>query len=313
MKKTVSIIVPAFNEEELITIAYKAINDTLSALDFDYEIIFVDDGSNDNTYSEIENLVSTGATNLVGVSFSRNFGKEAAIFAGLREAKGDCCIVMDCDLQHPPASIPEMLRLWSEEGFEVVQGVKITRGKEGPLHRMLAKFFYWLIGRYSKIKMDNASDFMLLDRAAVDSLLIMPEHAPFFRGLSRWIGYKTVELPFEVADRTVGTSKWSITSLYKYAIHNIIIFSARPLQIVTALGLIFIFASIFIGGEALYTHFTGQSMEGFTTVIILILLSSGIIMMSLGIIGLYIAQIYDEIKARPRYIVSKRCGTKEEK
>ena len=113
MKKTVSIIVPAFNEEELITIAYKAINDTLSALDFDYEIVFVDDGSNDNTYAEIENLVSTGATNVVGVSFSRNFGKEAAIFAGLREAKGDCCIVMDCDLQHPPASIPEMLRLWS--------------------------------------------------------------------------------------------------------------------------------------------------------------------------------------------------------
>lgn len=311
MRKLLSIIVPAYNEQELISIAYKAINDAITQLDMDHEIIFVDDGSSDNTYAEIESLVKDNHTDVKGISFSRNFGKESAIFAGLKEAKGDCAVVMDCDLQHPPATIPEMVRLWSEEGIEIVHGVKSSRGREGFLHRAFAKFFYFIISKYSKLDMDNASDFMLLDRAAIDSLLMMPEHAPFFRGLSRWIGFKTAEVPFIVADRTIGSTKWSLPALYKYAVHNIIIFSAGPLQIVTGLGLIFIFASLFIGGEALYTHFTGQSLEGFTTVIILILLSSGIIMMSLGIIGLYISQIYDEIKSRPRYIISRKCSGSE--
>lgn len=311
MGKKVSIIIPAYNEQELIPIAYDAVSKVLSPLEVEHEIIFIDDGSKDNTYAEIEKLVADNHADVKGISFSRNFGKESAIFAGLKEAKGDCCVVMDCDLQHPPETIPEMIRLWSEEGFEVIEGVKASRGHEGLLHKAFAKFFYWLIGHYSKIEMENASDFMLLDRIAVDSLLVMPEHAPFFRGLSRWIGFKTAQVPFVVADRTIGESKWSVTSLYKYAIHNIIIFSSGPLQIVTGLGLIFIFASIFIGGEALYTYFTGQALGGFTTVITLILLSSGIIMMSLGIIGLYIAQIYDEIKARPRYIVSRRCSVED--
>lgn len=303
--KKISIVIPAFNEQDLIKIAYDTIKEHLTDIDMEHEFIFVDDGSKDSTFDEVEKLVKEGNTDVRGISFSRNFGKESAVFAGLSEAKGDCVLVMDCDLQHPPATIPEMVRLW-KEGFQIVEGVKSSRGHESLLHHGLAKFFYKLIGHFSKIDMEDASDFILLDRVAVDSLLAMPERAPFFRGLSRWIGFKSVKVPFEVADRTIGTSKWSLSKLIKYAVHNITIFSSGPLQIVTAMGIIFIFASLFIGGEALFRYFTGTALGGFTTVITLILLSSGIIMISLGIIGLYIAQIYDEIKARPRYIINKK-------
>lgn len=303
--KKMSIVIPAYNEQELIKIAYETIKASLSDTDVEPEFIFVDDGSKDSTFDEIEKLVNEGNKDVRGLSFSRNFGKESAIFAGLSEAKGDCVLVMDCDLQHPPGTIPEMIRLW-KEGFEIVEGVKSSRGTESVMHHWLADLFNKIVTHYSKIDLEDSSDFILMDRVAVDSLLAMPERAPFFRGLSRWIGFKSVKVPFEVADRTIGKSKWSLSQLVKYAIHNITIFSSGPLQIVTGMGIIFIIASLFIGGEALYTYFTGKALGGFTTVITLILLSSGIIMISLGIIGLYIAQIYNEIKARPRYIISKK-------
>lgn len=239
------------------------------------------------------------------VSFSRNFGKESAIFAGLKEAKGDCAIVMDCDLQHPLALIPEMYRLW-KEGYELVEGVKKSRGKESLLHRFFAKAFYSIISRCANIDLRSASDYVLLDRVVIDAMVAMPEYAPFFRGLSRWVGYKSVKMPFEVEERRRGTSKWSSGSLIKYAIHNIVIFSAHPLQIVTVMGLLFMIGSIFVGGEALYRYFTHTAQDGFTTVIGLLLLTGGILMISLGIIGIYISQIYDEVKRRPRYLVGKR-------
>ncbi len=307
MDGALSIIIPAYNEQDLIKTAYKAVTEVVEPLNIKHEIIFVDDGSKDRTFEIIEEMAADpDCSDLRGISFSRNFGKEAAIFAGLKEAEGDCCIVMDCDLQHPPAVIPEMIRLW-QEGYEVVEGVKSSRGHENVFHKAMANLFYKLICGLSNIDLKDASDFMLLDRSAVDSLLEMPERAPFFRGLSRWIGFRSVKVPFEVADRQSGSSKWSIGSLAKYAITNMINFSSKPLQLVTAMGLIFIIASLFIGGEALFTYFTGRALGGFTTVITLILLSSGIIMLSLGIIGVYIARIYDEIKARPRYIIKKRC------
>lgn len=307
MSKLLSIVIPAFNEQDLIKIAYDTISRSLKDITVDYEIVFVDDGSKDNTYRQICELVAEGHDNVHGLSFSRNFGKESAIFAGLKEAKGDCCVVMDCDMQHPPTVIPEMLRLWQDEGFQIVEGVKSSRGRESLVYKCFAGFFNWLIKHFSHIDLNDASDFMLLDRTVVDSLLDMPERAPFFRGLARWVGFKSVRLPFEVAERQVGTSKWSTKGLIKYAIHNITIFSATPLQLVTVFGILFVIMSLFVGGEALYRYFTGTALGGFTTVITLILLSSGLIMISLGIIGLYIAQIYDEIKARPRYIIKERC------
>ena len=242
-----------------------------------------------------------------GISFSRNFGKESAIFAGLKEAGGMCCVIMDCDLQHPPGTIVEMYRLW-EEGYEVVEGIKSSRGRENPLHTLCANSFYSIISKLTGIDMADASDFKLLDRQAVDALLDMPERTPFFRALSSWVGFKTTSVPFEVQERTVGTSKWSLWSLIKYAIRNITSFSGAPLQMVTFLGWVMLLFSLVLGIQSLYRYFTGTALEGFTTVILLQLIIGSILMISLGIIGHYISRIYDEIKRRPRYIVSKRCG-----
>ena len=300
-----SLIIPAYNEADMIHIAYDEIRCAVDKMNVDYEFIFIDDGSDDNTFDEVKGLYESGHTEVHCVSFSRNFGKESAIFAGLHEAKGDCCVVLDCDLQHPPESIPEMYRLW-KEGYEIVEGVKNNRGREGIFYKLMAKLFYSLISRCSNIDLRDASDFVLMDRVVIDSLLSMPETAPFFRGLSRWVGFNSVKLPFEVADRRLGKSKWTSRGLVRYAIHNITIFSADPLQLVTVMGSIFIFGSIIVGGEALFRYFTHTALGGFTTVIGLILLTGGIIMISLGIIGIYISQIFDEVKRRPRYLIEKR-------
>ena len=289
----------------MISIAYSEIRQVLDGIGIEYEFIFVDDGSDDETYDEVKKLYDLGHTEVHCISFSRHFGKESAIFAGLAEAKGDLCVVMDCDLQHPPEALIEMYRL-KKEGYEVVKGVKKSRGKESLLYKFMSKLFNSVISRCSGINLENSSDFILLDRTVVDSLLSMPETATFFRGLSRWVGYNSVELPFEVADRRKGESKWSSKGLIKYAINNIAVFSAEPLQLVTVMGVIFILGSLLVGGEALYRYFTHTALGGFTTVIGLILLTGGIIMISLGIIGIYIAQIFDEVKKRPRYLVEKR-------
>lgn len=301
-----SIILPSFNEQDNIHRTYNVIHKILHSSSIPYEIIFVDDGSRDQTYQRIWEL-SNEYSEVKGISFSRNFGKEAAIFAGLEASCGSCCLIMDCDLQHPAELIPEMYRLWTE-GYEVVEGVKTSRGKENPVHALCAKGFYHIISSLSGIDMANASDFKLLDRKAVDSLLVMPERAPFFRALSSWIGFRTVTIPFEVQNREIGTSKWSTRNLVKYAVHNITAFSGAPLQIVTFLGWIMLLCSVIFGAESLYRYFTGTALEGFTTVILLQLLIGSILMISLGIIGHYISRIYDEIKARPRYLVSHRCG-----
>lgn len=306
VKNMLSVILPSFNEQDNIHRTYHVIHKILSSASIPYEIIFIDDGSSDQTYQRIRELANE-YSEVKGISFSRNFGKEAAIFAGMEASCGECCLIMDCDLQHPAELIPEMYRLW-KEGYEVVEGVKSSRGKENPIHALCAKGFYSLISRASGIDMSNASDFKLLDRKAIDSLLIMPERAPFFRALSSWVGFRTVTIPFEVQEREIGTSKWSAWSLVKYAIHNITAFSGAPLQIVTFLGWIMFLCSVVLGIEALSRYFMGTALEGFTTVILLQLWIGSILMISLGIIGHYISRIYDEIKARPRYLISKKCG-----
>ena len=301
-----SIIIPAYNEQENIDQAFVAISKILTENNIPFEILFVDDGSCDQTFACVQKL-SEGHKEVRGISFSRNFGKEAAIFAGLEGAQGDCCLIMDCDLQHPPALIPDMYRLW-RDGFEVVEGIKASRGKESPFHRLCAKGFYHIISGATGIDMSRASDFKLLDRKAVDALLILPERAPFFRALSSWVGFKTASLSFEVQERTAGASKWSLWSLTKYAIRNITSFSGAPMQMVTLLGWIMLLASLALGIQSLYRYFSGTALEGFTTVILLQLIIGSVLMISLGIIGHYISRIYEEIKARPRYIIRKQCG-----
>ncbi len=307
----ISVIIPAFNEESMLPVAAETINSVLKANSIPCELIFVDDGSVDNTWQEIEKA-SRRFDNVRGVHFSRNFGKEAAIIAGLNEVLGDCCVVIDCDLQHPPETIVEMYHLW-QSGFEIVEGVKTSRGKEGRLHRLCAHWFYSLISKSTGFNMENSSDFKLLDRKAVDVLKLTTEKNAFFRAMSSWVGFKTTTVSFEVRERAAGTSKWSGGALTKYAVHNITSFSAAPMQIVTVLGVITFLISLVMGFIALWQKLMGIALDGFTTVIVLILLFGSIMMMSLGIVGYYISRIFEEVKNRPLYIISEKCGERSDK
>lgn len=303
-----SVVLPAYNEEESVPLAADVIGDLLTKAGIDHELIFVNDGSRDHTWRAIQEAAAR-RPQVRGIRFSRNFGKEAAIFAGLAQAKGDCCVVLDCDLQHPPEKILEMYRLW-QQGWQVVEGVKISRGKESPLHTLAAKTFYRFLSGATRIDMSHASDFKLLDRRAVDVLVAMREKNAFFRALSSWIGFDTAQVEFEVQPRAAGESKWSLRSLTRYAVTNLAAFSTAPLQIVTILGVLVFLCSLVLGCWSLWQKINGQALEGFTTVILLLLLIGSALMVCLGILGYYIAKIYEEIKDRPRYIVADDCGGK---
>ena len=302
-----SVVVPAYNEAESLAAFIKTVQDILPRENIPYEIVFVDDGSTDGTWPLIEEA-SAGNPQIRGVGFSRNFGKEAAIFAGVSEAAGDCCVVLDCDLQHPPEAIVSMYRLW-QQGYQVVEGKKTFRGKESVLHKSAANLFYYLISKASGVDMSRASDFKLLDRAAMDALLSLPEQHLFFRAVSSWIGFRTATVDYVVQPSLRDKSHWSSFSLMKYAVRNIAAFSTAPMQIITFLGLAALVLAMGLGIQTIVKWSTGQAMEGFTTVILLLLIIGSLLMVSLGIIGYYIARIYDEVKGRPRYILANRAGT----
>lgn len=305
----ISVILPSYNEEKMISVAADTICGIMEGENIDCELLFVDDGSRDKTWAEIC-AAAEKHPQVVGLHFSRNFGKEAAMFAGLEKAKGDCCVVIDCDLQHPPEKIVEMYRLW-EQGYEVVEGIKEDRGEESGLHRFAANTFYRLISWATGMDMSDASDFKLLDRKVVDTLNSMPERNVFFRALSYWVGFKKTSVSYCVRERTAGESKWSTKSLIKYALTNISSFSSAPLHIVTVLGAVTLVCAVVFGIIALVQKFSGAALGGFTTVILLLLFIGSAIMISLGIIGYYIARIYDEIKGRPRYIISEIRGRED--
>lgn len=305
-----SVVIPAYNEEEMVPQAARQIGKILTAAQIDHELLFVDDGSRDKTWERVEQAARENPA-VRGVRFSRNFGKEAAIFAGLGSAVGDCVACIDCDLQHPPEKLVEMYRLW-QEGYEVIEGVKSDRGRESGLHRAAARLFYALISRATKVDMSRASDFKLLDRKAVNVILTMREKRAFFRALSSWVGFRTTEVAYEVRERTAGASKWSTWSLMKYAVSNITAFTAMPLHIVTVLGVVTLLTSLVLGVIALAQKIAGTALGGFTTVIILLLFLGSLIMISLGIIGYYVGNIYEEIKDRPRYVVAQTCGERKQ-
>jgi len=303
-------VIPAYNEQGLIGPAAQTIGGLLKQAHIPYELLFVDDGSRDTTWEEIGQAAQADE-HVRGLSFSRNFGKEAAIFAGLEAAQGSCCAVMDCDLQHPPEKLIEMYRLW-EQGYEVVNGVKASRGRESAAHGFAAKCFYKLMSRAVKIDMSRASDFKLMDRKVVDTLLGLSERSTFFRALVGWVGFKSAEVEFDVAERTGGATHWSTLSLIRYAVSNITSYSSAPMQAVTVLGTITLILAVVLGIQTLVRWAMGNAADGFTTVIILLLLIGSILMISLGIIGYYIAQIFVEIKGRPRYLVARTCGERKD-
>jgi len=236
-----SIILPAYNEEQMIPITVRTLAETMGT-EIPYELVFIDDGSRDKTWDVICAQAQEDP-HILGIHFSRNFGKEAAMFAGLAKATGDCCVVMDCDLQHPPEKVVEMYHLW-QQGYEVVEGVKEDRGRESAAHRFAAKSFYKLISDAAGMDMSHSSDFKLLDRKVVDTLNALPERNVFFRALSYWVGYRQATVSYCVQERTVGKSKWSTRRLIRYALTNIAAFSTAPIQIVTFLGVLTLLVSI---------------------------------------------------------------------
>lgn len=300
----ISMVIPVYEEEQLIYNNVMVIKNILEENNYKYEFIIIDDGSKDNTFSELKRL-SLEIPSLIAIKFSKNFGKEAALCAGLNKVSGDIAIVMDADLQHPPKIIPKMVKLWKEDNYDVVDGVKKSRGKESFFSFFTAGIFYKILHKSSGINLKNASDYKLLDKKVIEAWKKMPERDTFFRAMSFWVGFNRTSITFEVATRTDGKSKWSFITLFKLAITAITSFSALPLHIVTVLGIAFLIGSVIMGIHTLYMKFSGIAVSGFTTVILLLLITGSALMISLGVIGIYISRIYEEVKARPRYIVTE--------
>jgi glycosyltransferase involved in cell wall biosynthesis len=305
-----SVVLPILDEAELIDRTLDVLAGQLSETGRSFEIVCVDDGSTDGTGDRLAER-SAADERVVPVTFSRNFGKEAAVLAGLEVARGRAVVILDADLQHPPELVPEMVRRW-EAGFDVVDAVKVDRGRESWLYRRLVGVFHAMLGEATGIDWAGASDFKLLDRQVVDALLACPERSRFFRGLVAWAGFRVTRLPFEVAERPVGRSKWLPFQLITYSLRNLVAFSPAPLRVISWIGLITVVAGAFVAGQTLYNYWTGEALGGFTTVILLIYWLSGLILLSLGVIGYYLSQMYEEQKARPLFIVRRDRGAPAE-
>ncbi len=297
-----SVIIPCLNEENNVKRIAAKVAEVLERSGIEFELIFINDGSQDGTWQRLQELAANDRR-ITAVDLSKNFGKESAIFAGLDMAKGDACVIMDCDMQHPPETIVEMYDVWKNNDVDMVEGVKADRGSESAAYRGMSRLFYKLINKASGLQLENSSDFRLIDRRVTEALSRMPERLTFFRAMSSWVGFRTAKVYFKVAEREDGESKFTLRSLIRYAVNSITSFTSAPMQIVTVCGLITFVISVIMGIDTLYNKFFGGSAEGFSTVIILQLLTSSIIMFSLGVIGFYLAKIYEEIKSRPRYIV----------
>jgi glycosyltransferase involved in cell wall biosynthesis len=297
-----TLIVPAYNESSGLEAAVREIRAQAAATHLAFTIVVVDDGSTDDTWRILSSL-SPDIAELRAVRLSRNFGKEGAIAAGLDVSQGDATIILDADLQHPPRLIPDMVRLWEQEGWDVVEAMKRHRGRESRLQRAVRRTFYRVARVLTGQDLQDASDFKLLDRRVVEAWRRFGERATFFRGLVAWLGFRRTQILFDVPQRTGGQSRWSVGALVGLAIHAVTSFSALPLQLISLLGFVTLLLAAGVGVQALRLWWSGLALPGFTTVILLQLIVGGFLMISLGIIGTYVARIYDEVKARPRYVV----------
>jgi polyisoprenyl-phosphate glycosyltransferase len=299
-----SIVMPVFREGAQLAGFLSEVRNAVEQCNLPYELLLVDDGSPDDTWRVIAAEVTSGRP-LRALRLSRNFGKESALCAGLEHAQGDGVIVMDADGQHPPSLIPNMVRLWQSSGVDVVEAVKRRRGRESVSSRVGAQLFYFILNKLSGFHFEGASDFKLMSRKAVDAWLRMHERNVFFRGMTVWMGFTTVQIPFEVVPRSAGQSTWSVLKRLKLALVGITAFSSFPLHLVTFAGVIFLGISVLLGLQTLYLKLVGRAVSGFATVILLQLIVGSLLMISLGIIGEYLARIYEEVKGRPRYLVKE--------
>jgi polyisoprenyl-phosphate glycosyltransferase len=308
--KKISIIIPVFNESATIQHSLVTISSEIKRIpNIDFHFIIVNDGSSDNTL-EILNKIAINQMNITILNFTRNFGKEAAIYAGLKYSQCDAVIVMDSDLQHPPYLIENMVNFWLN-GSDVVEACKLSRGKESFISKFFAQGFYFLFEKLTHFDLKKHSDFKLLDCKVVAAYCALPEKKRFFRGLISWLGFSSTQIFFDVPERQLGHSAWSRYKLFRFALHALTSFSSVPLHVISFLGIFCFSLSTIIGGIALYDKWFGHAVSGFTTVILLILIVGSFIMFGLGLIGLYLEQIFDEIKQRPLYVIQQ--NKKDEK
>ncbi len=301
----ISIIVPCYNEEEVLPLFYKEITRISDIMKEQYlEVIFVNDGSRDNTLRLIKEFADKDK-HVKYISFSRNFGKESAMYAGLEHADGDYVVFMDADMQDPPALLPEMYDTVKNEDYDSVATRRVDRKGEPPVRSFFARKFYKLMNRYSNTEiMDGARDFRLMNRRFADSLLELKEYNRFSKGLFGWVGFKTKWLEFENVERAAGETKWSFWKLFKYSLEGITAFSTAPLMIASILGIIFCLISIvFIIFIVVRKLIFNNSADGWASMVCLISLIGGIQLFAIGIVGQYLSKMYLEIKNRPKYLI----------
>jgi polyisoprenyl-phosphate glycosyltransferase len=303
----VSLVVPAYCESSHLAASLAAMRQEVSKATDDFEIIVVDDGSTDPTWSVLAEQ-ARGDDKIRGLRLSRNFGKESAIAAGLSFARGQATVVLDADLQHPPALIPKMLEIWRKSGADVVRARKLADDKEPWAQHTRRRIFNAIFTRLSGVDLADASDFMLISRRVRQTWLAMEERNLFFRGMIAWLGFKVETIPFAVADRSDGKSKWSARALAHLAATALTSFSTLPLRLAMLVGVVFLFVAIAGMLYSLVYKLLGLAKPGFTTVIILQFFIGSLILLSLGVIGEYLGRIYEEVKRRPRFIVSESTG-----
>jgi glycosyltransferase involved in cell wall biosynthesis len=302
---SIAIVVPAFNEAKTLRPFFDALAAVVAPLPDQFELLVVDDGSSDRTWEEIQRLASPHLA-VRAIRFSRNFGKEAAIAAGLESAHADAVMVMDADLQHPPGLVPEIVEQW-HRGAAIVQAIKTNRGPENLVYSAFSRLFYGVLRRLDVTSAENATDFCLLDAEVLQEWRRFRETGLFFRGMSAWLGFATARVPFEVPPRSDGRSRWTGLRLFRYALRSLTAFTSAPLHLVTVLGLVVLLCAVVLGTRALILKISGEvPIDGVTTIILLILFIGSCLMLGLGVIGEYVARIYDEVKGRPRYIVQDR-------
>ncbi|MET0067254.1 MAG: glycosyltransferase family 2 protein [Candidatus Thiodiazotropha sp.] len=310
----ISVVVPIHNEQSGLERFWESLRETLTQCPQDFEAILVDDGSTDQTWQIIKGLMLQPSDIPVkGIRLSRNFGKEAAILAGLRATSGDAAVVIDADLQHPPELIPELIAAWNKGQVAVVEAVKQARQQESWIRRLGVRLYYRAFALSSGMQMAGSTDFKLLDRRVIEEYAQLPEVSRFFRGLTRWLGYPSVAIEFTPPPRTRGNSSWNLGKLLKLARTTIISFSSLPLRLVTWIGALGILFSFALTLQTLWYKWQGLAEEGFPTVILLILGMGSMILLGLGLIGEYIAEIYHEVKKRPAYVIAESSGTAERK
>jgi glycosyltransferase involved in cell wall biosynthesis len=305
--KKISVIIPAYNEERMINITADTISKLLNSAKINYEIIFIDDGSKDDTWKEIERVSSV---DIKGICFSRNFGKEAAIYAGLSNAKGDMVCIIDADLQQRPEVVLEMLgEMEKDDSLDCVAAYQENR-KESKTLSGLKSAFYKVINKITDVDFVNgASDFRLLKRTMVDAIIEMTEYHRFSKGIFSWVGFNTKYIPYTVEERQFGETKWSYGKLFKYAFDGIISFSTFPLKLATGVGLVTAFASIiYLFVVVLQKLIFGIDVPGYATIVVLVLFLGGMQLFCLGILGEYLSKIYVQVKNRPIYILKEHLG-----